>query len=159
MFGSDPTTSLPVPADQHAEESLAVIVAESDRGAGLAIEHGVRPEMFHLPSARRVFAAVVTRREDLLAAEAAAAPGWRLAARLDLAGQLAAVDRATLRRWAEECPVALDALGVIAQRVRDAARRRQAMSVAADLYRAAAVGDDQAFAEAGAQLAQVVGTP
>lgn len=143
--------TVPIPEDPVAERVVAVCAAESGRGAKLALGR-VDPGDFWEPACRRVLEAVQAHAVELAEAEMAAAPGERMGARLDAVGRLARVERRDLDRWSADAPVAYDDDGRYAARVRDAARRRRAMTVAAELHAAAAFGDADRMAAATAEL-------
>jgi len=121
------TSEVPIPEDAQAERVVAVCMAESARGARLALER-VAPSDFWHPPCRRVAQAVADHAAHLAAVEMAAAAGQHTDGRLNAVATLARVERRTLDEWAADAPVAVDQDGRYAGRVRNAAIRRRELS-------------------------------
>ena len=138
------TSEVPIPEDAQAERVVAVCMAESARGARLALER-VAPSDFWHPPCRRVAQAVADHAAHLAAVEMAAAAGQHTDGRLNAVATLARVERRTLDEWAADAPVAVDQDGRYAGRVRNAAIRRREMALASKIHVAAARDDPQRF--------------
>jgi replicative DNA helicase len=120
------TTQATVPIDREAERQVVACAVASSAGARLAAERLSEEEFYDRTLARAFEVAVQLDGID------------EHERRIALVVELAGVNRAMLVELVAERSTMVDAAGRSARRVRDTARRRRVMALAAELYNSAA---------------------
>lgn len=130
-------STLPIPFAEQAEADLVGTVAATRLGAHINADR-VTADDFYQPACARAFEVA----KDLQVVDQDE--------RLERVSREAEVDPAWLRSCVDERPTMHDLDGAHARAVKEAAERRQLMRWAADVHRAAALGDEDTLRELGA---------